>query len=164
MILETVMLGKKVAILINWNIFHCSQSKASKNQIKNWFNNGFVDCPFISIAINWHTGNKKIWIRLKASKMLKIYEEPIHPLAYYKPISFLQETFKDKFNLMDFLNKPELLVSLRSFSNRTKSCTFGYSFKGIFTQISRLSLRKASRPGARIIAETKSRYPANLEN
>ena len=66
--------------------------------------------------------------------MQKIFKEPIYSLAYYKLTTFLHETFKDK--LMDFLNKPELLVSVRSFSNRTKSCTFGYSFKGIFTQIS----------------------------
>ena len=70
----------------------------------------------------------------------------------YKLITFLQETVKDE--LMDFLNKPELLYFLFKFrydhlvTVQRVSCLV-YSFKGIFTQISRLDLRKPSRRGAR---------------
>ena len=103
---------------------------------------------------NWHAGDKEIWIRIANRKAdLNIQSRSPQFIVWHQ----LQT---DNFpwtvdELMDFVNKPELLFFFKFkfrydhlVTVQRVSCLV-YSFKGIFTHISRLDLRKPSRRRAR---------------
>lgn len=107
------------------------------------------------------------YIRLTASKMQEVLKEPIYsPLAYHKHITFLRETFKGK--LMDFVNKFLLKFRYDHFVTVQRlSCvlfTVLKEYSSTYVHISRLNLRNLRMHLLLIIADAKTRYPANLGN